>query len=349
MYQLFLFFHFSALCNSLDYRHRSVLEAEALTNVIILPLRDRDSEVEPFLDALTSVLKPGNNYHVVISEQFDNEFFNRGFLANVGIAKGRKLNSLGCLAINDLCKLPLEGVDYSSCAVPTLLSSEVECFGWGRVYPSWFGGAVIMSDADWTRVNGFSNDFHGWGGEDDELFQRVKINFEVDTPNVPQPGHGRFACDKNKHRTSVLDTVAYGRNVEKLSQIISGSDYWKTDGLNSLKYSVVFEKHEPAGEQRPFALHWYGVTAGPVPDFTQIKVYTPNGICGNQTATPLLRVPSSIEDLALITGCDPENVVFALVSAAMNEYVRLTEWSQLKLFLRTHVTGSGSIVAHKSE
>ena len=33
-----------------------------------------------------------------------------------------------------------------------------------------------MSPADWKRVNSFPNDYYGWGGEDDDLLQRLKQN-----------------------------------------------------------------------------------------------------------------------------------------------------------------------------
>ena len=35
------------------------------------------------------------------------------------------------------------------------------------------GGVVAMRPEHWRAVNGFSNDYHGWGGEDDDLFLRA--------------------------------------------------------------------------------------------------------------------------------------------------------------------------------
>jgi predicted glycosyltransferase involved in capsule biosynthesis len=37
-----------------------------------------------------------------------------------------------------------------------------------------FGGVTALSTNDFQSVNGFSNSFWGWGGEDDQLYQRVK-------------------------------------------------------------------------------------------------------------------------------------------------------------------------------
>jgi hypothetical protein len=33
---------------------------------------------------------------------------------------------------------------------------------------------TALSTNDFQSVNGFSNSFWGWGGEDDQLYQRVK-------------------------------------------------------------------------------------------------------------------------------------------------------------------------------
>jgi hypothetical protein len=38
-----------------------------------------------------------------------------------------------------------------------------------------FGGMTALSTNDFQSVNGFSNSFWGWGGEDDQLYQRVKF------------------------------------------------------------------------------------------------------------------------------------------------------------------------------
>ena len=39
-------------------------------------------------------------------------------------------------------------------------------------YPSQFGGAVAFRREDFELVNGYSNEFYGWGGEDDDMYER---------------------------------------------------------------------------------------------------------------------------------------------------------------------------------
>lgn len=42
------------------------------------------------------------------------------------------------------------------------------------MYPELFGGAVALSRDQFKKIRGFSNVFFGWGGEDDDLYYRVK-------------------------------------------------------------------------------------------------------------------------------------------------------------------------------
>ena len=39
-------------------------------------------------------------------------------------------------------------------------------------YKGIFGGAGAFRKEDFEKINGFSNQFWGWGGEDDDLYRR---------------------------------------------------------------------------------------------------------------------------------------------------------------------------------
>ena len=54
------------------------------------------------------------------------------------------------------------------CANPDLSS-------WNRLqYREYFGGVTAMRSDLFKTINGFSNLFYGWGGEDDDLFNRIR-------------------------------------------------------------------------------------------------------------------------------------------------------------------------------
>ena len=43
-------------------------------------------------------------------------------------------------------------------------------------YKTYFGGVSAISVEHFKLVNGFSNQFWGWGAEDDDMAKRLRIN-----------------------------------------------------------------------------------------------------------------------------------------------------------------------------
>ena len=39
-------------------------------------------------------------------------------------------------------------------------------------YPQFVGGVLAMTSGQFIAVNGFSNFYFGWGGEDDDMYKR---------------------------------------------------------------------------------------------------------------------------------------------------------------------------------
>ena len=39
-------------------------------------------------------------------------------------------------------------------------------------YPQYFGGVSALTPDQYLKMNGFPNEYWGWGGEDDDIFNR---------------------------------------------------------------------------------------------------------------------------------------------------------------------------------
>ena len=95
-----------------------------------------------------------------------------------------------------------------------------------------FGGVSQMTDSQFQKVNGYSNNFWGWGGEDDQMYLRLKIaGFKLQRP-VPA-NSSRWTMIPHTHENSNLANPNRKNLVKK-----TGPRQWGEDGINTLKYKV---------------------------------------------------------------------------------------------------------------
>jgi len=212
--------------------------------VIIVPIMDRSIQLRRFLEHLcefwASQRAPLN---IVAVEQRANMSFSRSWLFNVGFHYTTLMNiSAQCIALHDVDHLPMPGVVYDNCTVPIHLSSESEQFDWGVPYNSFSGGVFLASPHDWKQINGMSNEFRGWGGEDDELFYRFRRAGLTDgplRPFRPMRDMGKFRENTLNHMRKQRIPSEYNANVNLLNEMASGSKDPSLDGLAQTRYSVL--------------------------------------------------------------------------------------------------------------
>ena len=138
---------------------------------VIIPYREREKHLERFIEYFTEFMSDKKiNYQIFVIEQYDLKPFNRGRLLNIGY-KIAIQNGCDYVCFHDVDMLP-EEVDYSYPTKPTHLASQLSNYNYGMPYDEYFGGVTLFNKYDFEVVNGYSNNYQGWGYEDDDLLNR---------------------------------------------------------------------------------------------------------------------------------------------------------------------------------
>jgi hypothetical protein len=135
---------------------------------IVVPYRDRAEHLSRFVPHMETFLSE-MSFEIVIAEQSDGSPFNRGLMKNLGFLFLEDRCDQVCF--HDIDMLPVKS-DYSPTKEPILLSDEIQAFGYKRPYRNFFGGVIMFPTVQFRMINGYCNDYWGWGVEDDDLKKR---------------------------------------------------------------------------------------------------------------------------------------------------------------------------------
>lgn len=197
---------------------------------VIVPYRDREDHLYKFLPHILHYLNVKQiDHRIYVIQQSCGRPFNRGRLLNVGFIEAD--HECDYFVFHDVDMLPID-VDYSYEENPTHLAASASQFGYQLPYEGYFGGAVLFSRDAFQKVNGFSNEYWGWGAEDDDLLYRChKAGYQV-CRRLP----GVF--DSLTHPRDILQSD-YEKNIDRIRLMQSGTLDWRSEGVNSCKYQVV--------------------------------------------------------------------------------------------------------------
>lgn len=199
---------------------------------IIVPYRNREEHLSKFAPTMDKFLTSENLSHeILIVEQTQDKPFNRAKLLNIGFdyAKGKFKNYV----FHDVDMIPItHKASYAVVDIPTHYAAIVEQFGWNLAYEHYVGGVTAFDEDSFLKINGFCNEYWGWGAEDDDLFNRCKVN-DVKI-------NRRFNMYASLSHERVIASDLYSKNLEVLKTWESR----KQDGLSTLSYKILNEKKE---------------------------------------------------------------------------------------------------------
>lgn len=185
---------------------------------------------------------------MVVANQVDKRPFNRGALANAAfkfIHQGSTQwlsKQPTYMAVQDVDRFP--DISNASCAnaasqyyAPPLTAPRV-------LHPkSYAGGVLVVGTAHFRAVNGFSNEFWGWGHEDTELYLRLRWC------GVPPVHAERLQwcmrhqdceqCKKAKPGPKSDGTMSKtARIAQLLPRVHHSQHYLQRDGIRSLQFEA---------------------------------------------------------------------------------------------------------------
>lgn len=196
---------------------------------IIIPYRDRELHLRLFLHNLHPILQRQQlDYGIFVVEEVGDTKFNRAMLMNIGYVEALKLYDWHCFIFHDVDLLPEDDRNIYSCPEqPRHMSVAVDNMGYKLPYADIFGGVSALTKEQMEKVNGFSNEFWGWGGEDDDMANRIKYyGYKISRYSDKVARYKMMKHSKDKP------------NPDRYNKLYKGKTRYKTDGINSLKYKL---------------------------------------------------------------------------------------------------------------
>ncbi|XP_069746119.1 beta-1,4-galactosyltransferase 4-like [Narcine bancroftii] len=206
---------------------------------ILIPFRNRERHLLYLLEHLHPFLQRQLlDYGIYVIQQAGNDLFNRAKLFNVGFLEAMKERKWDCFIFHDVDLIPENDFNLYHCDYqPKHFVVGRNSTGYKLIYKFNFGGVTGMMTQQFMKVNGFSNRYWGWGGEDDDLLIRAwKQNMQLVRP-APQLGKYTMPFHKRDKGNEV--------NENRWNLLKQVHKEWNKDGLNSCFYNLKAKEHLP--------------------------------------------------------------------------------------------------------
>ncbi|XP_065178165.1 beta-1,4-galactosyltransferase 2-like [Sycon ciliatum] len=206
---------------------------------VIVPFRTRELHLLIFLKYMHRFLQHQRlHYGIYIVDQNLGSAFNRAMLLNIGFVEALRDDGYTCFVFHDVDHIPVDDLLRYRCGnEPVHMAAMTDKWNWGLPYAQFVGGVTMQSSEHMLLMNGFSNNYWGWGGEDDDMTQRwIYAGLRH---HRPAGGHGRYATIKVNHTRSSKPNPARMQLLKNSKQRIP------YDGLNTLHYKLVEKIRHP--------------------------------------------------------------------------------------------------------
>jgi hypothetical protein len=193
----------------------------------VVPYRDREEHLLRYVPHYKGLFPEADIY---VIHQLGQAPFNRGMLLNIGFLYAE--DKADAFDLSDIDMLAVEDeVDYSFPGAACHLASAVSQYNYTMPYPTYFSGHVLLTAAQMRSVNGFYNDYPGYGCEDDCFYRSFMER------NLPvERRYGRYESLSHERVVDRSPEIMelFNRNWELLKR---PRDF--SNGLDTCRYEIM--------------------------------------------------------------------------------------------------------------
>lgn len=207
-------------------------------SVVIIPYRDNPKQDRrKHLEIITKFFKDTvPDIKVCIIEQSDDgQKFNRGKLLNIGYDLLK--DKYDTFIFHDVDMIPSKSLlEFYKLKPKCVLHLAAPLLQEKYAYAGFMGGVLSISSEDFSQINGFPNNFWGWGGEDEDLKFRMLLSDKC----IVRPDSKKYDKYKElKHALTQEDKSSVITQEKELVLDDIVNNKWKKNGLNDLQYDIL--------------------------------------------------------------------------------------------------------------
>jgi hypothetical protein len=194
---------------------------------LLIPYRNRVAHLNQFIAHFNSLVVPNDcKMDIFIIEQNNDDKFNRGLLLNIGYLLASKRMAYDRYIFHDVDLFPDQNIfDLYFTCLPYNIHFIIPKTEHKYVQENYLGGVVGVSGQTIVKINGFPNNFFGWGGEDDAFYNRLALTGQ---DVIYRPAFGGYDVPPHDPPTQ----LEY--NTVKQQNVLGDFLQWRFNGINQL-------------------------------------------------------------------------------------------------------------------
>jgi predicted glycosyltransferase involved in capsule biosynthesis len=210
-------------------------------NIILIPYRNREIHLNHYLRFTVPLLEEiMKEVKILVIEQTDEKPFNRGKLLNIGFdyMKDRGENFYTHdvdINPNKRCVEEIYMKDLGENSIMGIFTSKHKTLG----------GIIKFKRKVFEKINGFPNNFWGWGVEDKALQNRAEYYDVNISKNITTDDEKRYnyflRFDDIDDREKLDQHKKWYNEYKRFGKLEKKEEYIKSSGLNTLKYELLDE------------------------------------------------------------------------------------------------------------